>query len=166
MKFKALKIPAAWDNQQLEDSSAWHYQLCESEIKELKLAVNHCKNISATKITKQDFALSSLKNTIEQTFQTQLENGIGVLLLRGLSLDEFTEEELEKIFWEIGLYLGKTISQSTAGEHIHQVKDDGYERNHPKARGTNTNLNLPFHIDSCDVSALTCIHKAKTGGTS
>jgi hypothetical protein len=49
---------------------------------------------------------------------------------------------------------------------MNDVRDAGGAYKVTNGRGYNTNKGLDFHVDSCDVVALLCLHNAMRGGTS
>ena len=166
MKHKKIISPAAWNAKQLTTNPDWVYHLTANDLEELNKCLAICRDIPTEKITKNTFPLQQLKTSIETRFTDQLENGIGTLLIKGIASDKYSKLDFAKLLWGIGLYFGTAVSQSVAGELLHQVKDDGYDLQDPRARGTNTKAKLPFHNDPCDVAALMGVSSAKSGGDS
>ena len=60
--------------------------------------------------------------------------------------------------------LGSVLNQSSEGCEIFEVKDEGYDSNHPKFRGPSSNHELTFHTDRCDVIVFYCVRPADEGG--
>lgn len=166
MKHKKIISPAAWNAKQLATNPDWVYHLTANDLEELNKCLAICRDIPTEKITKNKFPLQQLKTSIETRFTDQLENGIGTLLIKGIASDKYSKLDLAKLLWGIGLYFGTAVSQSVAGELLHQVKDDGYDLQDPRARGTNTKAKLPFHNDPCDVAVLMGVSSAQSGGDS
>jgi len=163
---KKIELACAWNAKELTQNPDWIYVLSNQELSELNSALSHCRNLPFQEITKQDFPLEMLQRVLKEKFLQQLEMGIGTVLIKGINSSNFSEIEMGKILWGLGLYLGTAVSQSVKGEVLHEVKDDGYQLGHPKARGTNTNCKLWFHNDTCDVAVLMCVRTAESGGES
>lgn len=166
MKHKKIISPAAWNAKELSKNPDWVYHLTENDLEELNICLAGCRGIPTEKITKNKFPLQQLKKTIETRLVGQLEDGVGTLLIRGIDREQYSKRDLAKLLWGMGLYFGEAVSQSIAGERLHEVKDDGYDLQDPRARGTNTKAKLPFHNDPCDVAVLMGVSPAKSGGES
>ncbi len=154
-------IPSAWTASSLKNNPDWTYHFTNTELAE----IDHTLNIYKQNPDNADFLLPSLQNKFTE-FSAQLENGLGTVFVKGIPTEKYDDNDLALIFSGIGYYLGQSVSQSTKGEHLHQVKDDGYSFSDKRARGTNTSFKLWFHNDPCDVAGLMCVRKAHSGGES
>ena len=95
--------------------------------------------------------------------QQDLEEGSGACLVKGLPLDEFSEEEARRLFWSVATHVGTPVSQNAVGERIFSVRNEGFQVGHPQVRGPNTSKRLSFHTDRCDVIAFLCLKQARSG---
>jgi hypothetical protein len=104
-----------------------------------------------------------------------------VVLLRGLPVERYTEDQLRALYFGLGCHLGTPRYQNSRGELIGEVRDElrvygevhqpvmpGRDANAPptsryKARSSGP---LRFHTDRCDVVALLCVRQARAGGKS
>lgn len=59
---------------------------------------------------------------------------------------------------------GIPVNQSPEGAYIFEVKNEGFDPNHPKFRGPSSNMRLTFHTDRCDIILFHCIQQAVEGG--
>lgn len=96
--------------------------------------------------------------------QDELENGHGVVLLKGADVSGISLVEFKKHFLHFCSQIGTPLSQSAKGENIFSVRDEGYAKADPRARGPNTRKKLSFHTDRCDVIGFLCLKQAKKGG--
>jgi alpha-ketoglutarate-dependent taurine dioxygenase len=94
----------------------------------------------------------------------RLENGPGVILLRGISVETSDEAEAKQQFLDLMSRVGTAVSQSAAGDLVFSVRDAGFKDTDTRARGPNTKKKLSFHTDRCDVIAFQCLQTAKSGG--
>jgi hypothetical protein len=69
-------------------------------------------------------------------------------------------------YWGMGLHMGVARTQNSASDFMSDVRDEGGSYRVKTGRGYNTNAGLDFHVDFCDVVALLCLRKAKSGGAS
>ncbi len=107
-----------------------------------------------------------------------LEWGRGIVLLRGLPVERYTDDELRLIWWGIGAHLGAAVHQNAHGELIGEVRDevrlygevvqpavDKSEGVTSRAKAR-SNGPLRWHTDRCDVVGLLCVRAARQGGRS
>src|SRR3979409_2556636 len=70
-------------------------------------------------------------------------------------------------YWGIGSYFGSARSQNAKGHLLGHVYDlGGQSATNPNLRSYATAERQSFHIDRCDVVALLCLRRAKSGGLS
>lgn len=164
--------PAAWRGEELLGRDDWQWSLSDAEVDELVAAVEHTieQGISLEAIDRKSFPLPSLAPRLE-ALQHSLEHGSGATMIRGLPLERFADNEdnddcdrAKRMFLGLCQHLGTPISQSAAGERVFSVRDEGYAKDDPRARGPNTAKRLSFHTDRCDVIAFLCLKQAKAGG--
>ncbi|CRK82961.1 TauD/TfdA family dioxygenase [Neobacillus massiliamazoniensis] len=159
---------SAWKGTELAKDDSWIYYLSEETLAVLEKAVLHVqqKGLKAPDFKKEDFPISGLADEIAY-FVDELENGRGFLLIRGLPMDRYTDEEAAIIYWGLGLHLGLPIIQSKKGDLLGHIKNVGKDFNdNTKVRGYQTNVHLDYHTDLADVVGLLCLRKAKSGGLS
>lgn len=94
----------------------------------------------------------------------ELENGRGFALMRGLPLG-VSLLETYRIYWVLGVHLGRLVPQNSKGDLIGQVTDLGsrYQQD-INARGYTSSDEMVFHSDAADVVSLLCVRQAKAGG--
>jgi hypothetical protein len=160
--------PAAWRADDLKKDKSWICPLTADDIKELEAALAEVKRrgLNVPEIGKHDFPLGALGAKLAEVLD-DLEQGRGVVLLRGLSMERYSKQDAGTIFWGIGTHLGRSVAQNAYGDVLGHVRDIGKDwKTDMKARGYQTTSHLPFHNDSCDVVGLLCLRTAKEGGLS
>ena len=85
-------------------------------------------------------------------------------MLRRLPVEDYSKDEIGMIFWGIGTYLGRGLSQSVLGDRLGHVKD--FSREDPLARAYRNKQELSPHTNSCDLVGLACLRDARSGGVS
>ena len=65
---------------------------------------------------------------------------------------------------EFAKKFGTPLNQSPDEAYIFEVKNEGFDPNHPKFRGPSSNMRLTFHTDRCDIIMFHCIRQASEGG--
>lgn len=161
-----IKGPAAWVGEELGHDQSWLHELTDIEINALDNALAQIKIPGKTfpYFTKNDFHIPELSATLNQLGE-ELEGGRGFSVMRGLPVDRYTEDEINIIYYGIGLNLGLPVRQNPKGDLLGVVMNVG-NLNDPTTRVYETNAYLPYHTDPSDVVGLLCIRKAKSGGVS
>lgn len=99
-----------------------------------------------------------------EEIRDRLENGPGVVLLRGYPMKTLDCDRARDSFREWTASIGTLLSQNEKGDTVFDVSDAGFGEKDPRTRGPNTNRKLSFHTDRCDVIAFLCWRKARAGG--
>ena len=99
----------------------------------------------------------------------ELENGCGIVKLRGLPVDRYDEDDLRRLYFGLGTHLGTPVFQNRSGELMRAIRDEGahvgrtYGETEGPQKGTTflssyartlTNGGLRFHTDRTDVVGL------------
>lgn len=159
---------AAWSSSELHATNTWSFDLDEQDRAELDAALDTMKHngVSNTSLTSKDFPLDRLLHKVD-SIRHELENGTGVVLLRGVPVQRYNESDCARIYYGIGMHLGDAMAQSPRGEVLGHVRDEGRDwKVDPTARAYQTTGWLPFHTDPGDVVGLLCLRTAKSGGLS
>lgn len=157
---------SAWTTETFVNDHTWVYHLTQHDIDELHQAVLIAKSTGKLihQLTSIDFPLPNFMNVLTD-FKNELEDGRGFVLLRGLPIENYNDQEIDVIYYGIGLHLGQPVTQNGNGDLLGQVMNTGYI-NDKNTRVYQTNLYLPYHTDPSDVVGLLCVRKAKEGGLS
>jgi Taurine catabolism dioxygenase TauD, TfdA family len=174
--------PAAWRGADLARSTDWIWPVSDAAVAELDAALQAVKRrgLAWRDMQRGDFPIPGFGRTLAEV-QRELEDGRGVLLLRGLPVARYGEDDLRALCFGIGLHLGSPRYQNSRGELIGEVRDElrvygavkqpampGRAAGAPptsryKARSSGP---LRFHTDRTDVVALLCVRQAQSGGLS
>ena len=157
---------SAWTAETFVNDHTWVYQLTQQDIDDVHQAVLIAKSTGKLihQLTSIDFPLPNFMNVLTD-FKNELEDGRGFVLLRGLPIENYDDQEIDVIYYGIGLHLGQPVTQNGNGDLLGQVMNTGYI-NDKNTRVYQTNLYLPYHTDPSDVVGLLCVRKAKEGGLS
>jgi hypothetical protein len=156
----------AWKGCDLSSNDSWIHHLTETAIAALDSALAGIKKngLQFPQFRKEDFPLPGLMDDLAQ-YCEDLETGKGFLLLRGLPVERYTDEEINIIYYGLGLNLGLPVRQNPKGDLIGLVMNIGDIRE-KHTRVYETNAYLPYHTDPSDVVGLLCLRKARSGGLS
>ncbi len=166
---KPLVDPAVWTAADLAAGGDWKYILTDEEIAEIDtaLAAVEAAGLEIKDITRADFPLPTLDARLAG-MKEQLMEGRGLAVLRGVPVERYDIAQAAKVYWGIGLRIGVQVPQNHMGHLVGHVYDlVGPDRGaNTNIRAYHTSSELGYHSDSCDVVALLCLHKAKSGGLS
>lgn len=159
--------PAAWRGDALAASDVWRERLDAQQVAELKRAVDvaRASGRPAAELTTADFPLPSLRASLDR-WRRELSDGRGFLLVSGVPVADWSEQEAEIAFWCIGLHLGVPGAQNEEGDLLGHVKDLSATARHADERLYRTSKEIRFHCDLADVVGLLCLGTSSTGGAS
>jgi hypothetical protein len=158
---------SAWFGRDLIDDPSWLVHLSEQDLAEVAVAVHQvrARGLVLGEVGRSNFPLPTLAAKLAKWLE-EIRAGRGFVLVRGLNITDYTDEEVGLIFWAIGSHLGIPVTQNPRGDLLGHVYDHGRRYGDIDVRGYETNAHLPFHTDSCDVVGLLCLRRAKRGGLS
>lgn len=154
--------PGVWLGSDFAKDSEWIYHFSAAAIADVDQAIASVRKrgLVLDDITATDFDLPALSDDLREMNQI-LGSGRGFVLLKGLDVDKYSDEEFAIIEWGIGTHIGVGVSQSHLGDRIGNVRDVGGQGRYYTAGGP-----IEVHMDPVDVTGLLCLRKAKRGGES
>lgn len=161
-----IEDPSAWKGKDIKDDGSWIYHWSDQSISVLEKALENVKQkgLQVPDFTKEDFPITELSEEIRY-FNEELENGKGFIVIRGLPIERYTDDEAAIIYYGLGLHMGTPVSQNIKGDMLGDVRNIG-ATDTKQVRVYETNEYLPYHADLSDVVGLLCLRKAKSGGMS
>lgn len=145
----------------------WICRLEASDIAEIEAAVasTRARGLPIAAITRDDFPLGRLTARLG-ALRAQVRSGLGLGYVKGLPVGRYDRATLIRLYWGLCRHIGDPVTQNRNGHLVGHVIDVGDAVADPNKRITQTNAELCFHTDSCDVVALLCINRARVGGES
>ena len=165
-----IEGPSAWVGADMRGRQAeWTYRLSPPEIVEIETAVKavQARGLDIADIRRYDFPLPTLGPVLDR-LRVEVLDGRGFVLLRGMPVEDRPMAESAMAYWGVGTYFGNARSQNAQGHLLGHVYDlgKGLSATNPNLRSYATAERQNFHIDRCDVVALLCLRRAKSGGLS
>jgi len=175
-----------WHGGEMAGSARWQRRLSAAQLAEIDraLASARGRGLRWEAMTAADFPLPSFA-PLAAEIRAELEDGCGLLLLRGIEPERYSMDELKLLYAGLCRHIGSLVYSNRAGEIMREIRD--VTRDDTRAVGerygalpdagkpgaflssyarTLTNQLLRFHTDRCDVVALFCIRQARAGGLS
>src|SRR5262245_37464218 len=105
--------PSAWYGRDLAHDSSWIVHLEPRHLDEIATAIADVgrRGLPFAALTRADFPLPTLGPALRQ-WQKEITDGRGFYLLRGLNAADYTDTDVGTIFWAMGLYLGRAVTQN------------------------------------------------------
>jgi hypothetical protein len=157
----------AWRGEQLERDTSWIVTLTDAEIADIDRALAAAKATArpVEEIEREHFPLTVTRDTLAKAV-TEMYDGRGFIVLRGLPVHRYRDEDVGLIFWGFGRYMGAPLYQNPQGEILGHVFDHGRTYGNIDVRGYETNAYLPYHTDAGDMVGLLCLRRGLEGGLS
>lgn len=176
---KPIAGPMVWHGRELAGSTDWIRPLSAGAVEEIDAALRavQARGLGWRDIRKKDFPLPGVSAELAQV-NRDLEWGRGLVLLRGLPVERYSDDELRAIWWGLGCHLGTAVHQNAHGELLGEVRDEirlygeAVQPAVPKSEGVTSRAKarssgpLRWHTDRSDVVGLLCVRSARRGGTS
>lgn len=170
-----------WDGRDIVTSDRWVRDFTPAMLDEIEQALRAVqkRGLQWYQVTRADFAIPRTAALLAEAAE-ELENGSGMMKLRGLPVARYSEDELRAIWFGLGSALGHPLFQNRSGELMRAIRDEGGDlgkRYGQIETGDNapfissyartlSNGALRFHTDRCDVVGLLCVRQARAGGVS
>ena len=153
----------AWNNTLTDKKQQFVVELDSEIIEELIKRRNELD-----KLNENDLPL--LKNKIFDFRKEILHDGVGLFIINGVCLKNFSLKEKMSIYVLIAKNLGELMIQNIQQEKIVEIKDVGKSmktggRYHETREGGSHHTDSPQWKDVPDYLGLFCVHNAKKGGT-
>ena len=104
---KPISGPKAWRGDTLSRDTSWLVPFTPEEIADIDraLATAKASGRRLEDIGREQFPLTVTRARLEQTV-AELYDGCGFVVLRGLPVDRYRDEDVELVFWGLGRYMG------------------------------------------------------------
>jgi len=160
-----IEHPGAWTGSDSQGLANITFELGERHLQALDrgLAAARASGRPTEELRRADFPLVGIEDDLDD-LRDQVQNGRGLVLLRGLPVSRYSREDVCRMFWGLGSHFGRAVSQSLMGDrlgHVTNVSGDD-----PSERGYRSRRELDMHTDSDDILMMACLQDAKRGGQS
>ena len=158
--------PAAWKATDFAGKDDIAVDLAPRHLRALDdalAALNARKPASLGDMVRDDFPLAAIADDLDD-WRRELDHGRGIVLLRGFPLERYDPDDIERLWFGLGMYFGRAVSQSVMGDLVGHVVDVAGPDSRQRAYRNSRELQL--HTDRCDTVGMFCLQKAWKGGQS
>jgi len=158
---------AAWRGSDLAGRDDWRFALTRAHVEELEAALQHAAGTGRPtgELSAADFPLPTLSREIAR-WRSEIRDGRGFQVVSGVPVDRLSQAEAERLFWCLGLHMGRPGAQNPQGDLLGHVTDTGASSDDPFVRLYRTSAEIAYHCDAADVVGLLCLRRARKGGAS
>jgi hypothetical protein len=159
--------PAAWRGEELARRDDWMVTVTAAQIAELDALRDalRARGLTPATLRREDVMLPTLAATIE-AWRGELTDGRGFLVVRGLPVARWGDDDAALVYWALGLVLGRPGAQNPEGDLLGHVHDTGEDAGNPFVRRYRTAGDIAYHCDLADAVGLLCLRAAREGGAS
>jgi len=157
--------PSAWKGSDFKSPDDFAVDLDQRHLDAFAGVVARAKKdgVGLQELTGEHVAMPEIEADL-LAIRRELMDGRSLVILRGFPLQDMSEAELGIVYWAIGTYFGRGVSQSPMGDRLGYVTD--VSEPGKRDRGYRSARELNLHTDSDDIVGLLCIRQAKSGGMS
>ena len=114
--------PAAWKGGDFAADTSWIHHLTAREIALLDTALARVKarGLTFSDFSREDFPIEELAPFLKP-FADELENGRGFLLLRGLPVERYSDEDINIVIEEKDLRIDTYRASGAGGQHVNRT---------------------------------------------
>jgi hypothetical protein len=178
----SLNGPSVWLGRDMANSPRWLRETTPQVLHEIDAALHEVKkrSLSWNQVGAANFATPAIVALMDDVAD-ELENGSGIVKIRTLPVEKYSDAELRLIYFGLGAVLGRPVFQNPRGELMRDIRDEGGDLGQRYGQietrdgkgpflssyaRTLSNGRLRFHTDRTDVVGLLCIRQAASGGVS
>lgn len=167
-----IQHPSVWTADDFHADTSWLHPVQPAQAEEVLAAARHWEGRPFSSLTQAE-AAAALPSWVPAATQIRGElAGRGFALVRGVPVDALTPDQIQNIYWAIGLLFGQGLTQNAKADFLCPVTDMGVNFGYAgtpeqlNVRGYQSKADLNYHCDPTDVVALLCVRKAREGGIS
>src|SRR5262245_16796586 len=178
---RCLRGACVWKGAEMGgDHPRWVKEFPSAVIDQIDRAAKEVMGLDWWLISRESFPLPGTETFFDEV-REELENGCGLVSVRGLDVKRYSHEQLRRIWFGLGAHLGSPLYQNCRGEVMREIRDEGMGVG-AKLYGAKVDTSgrqflssgartlssgrLRFHTDRCDVVGLLCVRQAAEGGVS
>lgn len=160
---RVINHPSAWTSREVGSIDRFACQLTGEHLDAIDSLLKKTRHLPPQQVTRAEFDHPAVNPLLADLLDT-IMHGRGVILIRGITRDRYSEEDFERIYWGFGTHWGNAAIQSAFGDRLGHVRNE--KENNPKGRGYRGKNELKFHTDFFEVMGLMSVQKSTSGGYS
>jgi hypothetical protein len=179
-KPNGLQGACVWKGAEMGQNHRWVKEFPAVVLAQIDAALAKLEDVDWRAVNRHNFPLPHAATFFDDV-REELENGSGMVKLRGLDVSRYDQQQLRRIWYGLGCHLGTPMYQNCRGEVMRDIRDEGMgigarlygatvdasgKQFLSSGARTLSAGQLRFHTDRCDVVGLLCVRQACEGGVS
>src|SRR5204863_6945725 len=117
---------SVWLGRDIAGSRRWIRDLEDEHLAVLDHALAEVKRCGLAwhEIRREDFPLDAMAGLIAD-IAAELEDGCGMVKLRGFPVAHYDTEDVRRLYFGLGAWLGTPVFQNRSGELMRAIRDEG-----------------------------------------
>ena len=136
-------------------------RMSAAQLDAIDAAVRATEGRAADAVTRDDFAAQEV-SSLMAAVNYDLIAGRGAVLLTGIDMSRYDEEQFKRLHFGLGTHLGRAVEQSARHDRIGMVRKEP----NPERRGYLNDTELGPHTDYHEILSLASVVASETGGVS
>ena len=128
---QTIDHPAAWKSGDIAGKEAFTRPLSAAELAGFRQLLRNTTRLAPHCVTRADFDHPAI-NALGVELKHEIMEGRGLVLLSGIAREDFSDDEMERLYFGLGTHLGVAAVQSASGDKLGYVQE---EENDPVSRG-------------------------------
>lgn len=166
MRTEPVEGPMAWIGSDFASKEDLIVDLTPRHLEALREIFERTLDRERDDIVLEDVRHPDLDDDLRRGVYEELMFGRGLVVVRGFPVDDYTIDELERIYWAVCWHIGYPVSNNSFGHRMVRVQEEILPNGVQPARGTKSRAELAMHNDAADVLGLLCVYQALRGGES
>ena len=128
--------PVAWRGEDLQSDGSWMIHLTDAQLRDIDQALAAAKATGRplAEIGPDQFPIGETKALLASVID-EIRHGRGFVVLRGLPVARYSDDDVGLIFWGLGRHLGTPLYQNPRGDLLGHVYDHGRKYGELDVRG-------------------------------
>ena len=122
-----LKGACIWKGAEIAQSRRWVKEIPAAVLEQIDSALERVKDLEWRHVDGRNFPLPDAAPFFDDV-REELENGSGMVRLRGLQVGRYDPEQLRRLWYGLGHHLGTPMFQNCRGEVMREIRDEGMNR--------------------------------------
>ena len=119
-----LSGACVWKGAEIARDRRWVREFPAALLSQIDAALGKVRGIDWRRVDRSNFVLPDAPAFFDDV-REELENGSGMVMIRGLDVRRYDTDDLRRIWFGLGRYLGTPMFQNCRGEVMREIKDAG-----------------------------------------
>ena len=123
----STQMPQAWTATQVREDLSWIIHLDDEHKEQIHTAMLHAQSLNKPflEMTRDDFPINDATRQVLDKAIRLTQHRWGLALVKGVPVDDWTEDQARLAYWGMGLHMGVARTQNRASEIMKLAGEHG-----------------------------------------